>query len=130
MTYEHINSILVSKIPELKESIEEVTNYWKHERVPSHVLFAEVFYQNSFMYNLLSEECNIAIIRKVFDFFEDMANSNDAEVRNLLQVSILEYLWDDLEVLSRAHKYMHTKTRALSDELQTYLKPSTVEDMA
>ena len=118
-----INSILQNKIPELAEEIEKVYAYWKYDRTPPHVLFAEVLNQNGFMSNLLLSECNTSLIKKLFNFFEEMAFCDDEEVRNLLQVTILEYLWGDINLLNRAHKYMHPETRRLSDELQIYFNP-------
>ena len=123
MTYEIMNTILVERLPEVKDAVRKETSHWKYEEVPSHVLYEVALNQSGFMYGLLLEDSNKSLIEKVFVFFEEMASCDDREVRNLLQVSILEYLWGDFQVLSRAHKYMHPKTRILSDELQIYFKP-------
>lgn len=127
MNYTDINSILLVRMPELKSAIEKEYEWWNGEEPPPHCLYESAFNHSGFMRDLLFEEINITLINKVFDFFEDMANCDDYEVRCLLKVTLLEYLWGDFDLLNRAHKYMHTKTRELCDELQVYFKPFTPE---
>ena len=120
MTYENINSILLDRFPELADDINKETNYWKGEIVPSHILFAYAFNHSGFMASLLLAESDEMLVKRVFSFFEEMATCADVEVRNLLKVTLLEYLWGDFDLLKRARKLMHTYTRKLCDELQVF----------
>jgi len=128
MTYDNINPVLLEKLPELAREFEEEHDYWEGEKVPSHILYEKVLNHSGFMANLLLQDCDTMLIERVFDFFEEMANCDDEEVRNLLQVTILEYLWSDYEMLSCAHKYMHARTRKICDEIQAYFRPFTDEE--
>jgi len=120
MDYNSINDYLLIRIPEVKEEAEEIMQYWSPEQVPSHVFYGDTL--NRFVFKLLEEDSNKELIKKVFDFYEELAACDDEKVNNLLQVTLLEYLWDDYKVLRNAHKYMHHLTRKLSDELQVYFK--------
>lgn len=57
---------------------------------------------------------------RVFDFLEEMANCEDEEVQNLLQVGVLEVLWDDRQLYFIAHKYMHQKTADIFKRIGVY----------
>jgi hypothetical protein len=120
MTYQEINSILAERFPELSVAIKNEESFWKYEDVPSYCLYGSVV--EPFIAKLLTEETNIPLIKRFFDFFEEMSNCNDEEVKNLVQVSILESLWGNSEILNTAHKYMHPQTRMLCDELRKWFK--------
>jgi len=122
MTYDNINAVLLERLPELAVAIQKEYDYWKEEKVPSYCLYEGVLNSSGFMDNLLLEETNMELIKKVFDLYEDMATCDDVEVRNLLQVGLLEYLWSSVALLTTAHKYMHPQTRSLCDKIQAYLR--------
>ena len=72
---------------------------------------------------LLMDECQDKIqIEKVFTFLEDMAVSEDQEVRNLLQVTVLEYLRSWYLLQSRSEKLMLPETKKIFDCVKSYLK--------
>lgn len=50
-------------------------------------------------------------IEKVFSFLEDMAVSEDQEVRNLLQVTVLEYLRSWYLLQRESEKFMLSETK-------------------
>lgn len=56
----------------------------------------------------------------IFDFLEEMANCEDEEVQNLLQVGVLEVLWDDRQLYFIARKYMHQKTADIFKRIGAY----------
>jgi len=121
MNYKNINTYLYDKFPEFREKISQIEEFWYPDEIPSHVLYGDVL--NKFLFDLLKENKNTELIKRVFSFYEDLANCPDTRVQNLLQITLLEYLWDDFAVLSQAHKYMNFKTRELSNELQIYFRP-------
>ena len=73
--------------------------------------------------HLLVDECQDNIkIEKVFAFLEDMAVSEDQEVRNLLQVTVLEYLRSWYLLQSRSEKLMLPETKKIFDCVKSYLQ--------
>ena len=66
-------------------------------------------------------------IEKVFSFLEDMAVSEDQEVRNLLQVTVLEYLRSWYLLQNKSEKFMLPETRKIFDCVKSYL-PEPLQD--
>ncbi|MCM1329640.1 MAG: hypothetical protein NC253_09395 [Ruminococcus sp.] len=60
-------------------------------------------------------------VGKIFAFYERLAEYGDNEVKNLLQVTLLEYLWDDFTVYTRANKFMGEHTRKINNEIEKYM---------
>ena len=65
------------------------------------------------------------MLNKIFSFYEEMAQSQDPDVTNLLQVTLLEYLWDEKTVLNTAKQYMLPKTALLNESIRKYLYEPT-----
>jgi hypothetical protein len=59
---------------------------------------------------------NEELLRRLFGFFEDMANAVDPEVPNLLWIAIIEPLVYNKESSQRAWQYMGKKTKELARE--------------
>ena len=57
---------------------------------------------------------------QVFDMYEDFA-SGDTETQNLLQVTLLEILWDEAITYERAMELMGEKTKEIWDYIYSYL---------
>ena len=49
-------------------------------------------------------------LKELFDFFEQVSEKSDAHLMNVFQVTILEKLGDDKEILNTAKKYMGVLT--------------------
>lgn len=65
-------------------------------------------------------EKNKRMLEKTFDFFEEMASS-DEEVRELLLYSVLEKLGDDKEILNISKALMGKSTLKYSEQLENFL---------
>lgn len=77
---------------------------------------------------LAAEEPDNRRLKRAFDFLENMASSDDADVKDLLQVTVLEYLrsWHILQ--HRSENLMLPKTRKLFETVKQYLgEPSQDE---
>lgn len=61
-------------------------------------------------------------IKQVFAFLEDMATSEDQEVKDLLQVTILEYLRSWYLLQSRSEKLMLPETKKIFAHVKSYLQ--------
>ena len=121
MTYDNMNMLLQIRIPELTDHIKKETDYWKGKEVPTYCLYEGAINGSGFMVDLLTQKPNPELLSRVFGFFEEMANCEDFEVRNLLKVGILEYLWGE-KLVEVANKYMHPQTKKLCDELHVYFR--------
>lgn len=72
---------------------------------------------------LLMDECqDNNQIEKIFTFLEDMAVSEDQEVRNLLQVTVLEYLRSWYLLQNRSEKLMLPETKKIFAHVKSYLQ--------
>lgn len=60
-------------------------------------------------------------LEHIFSFLEEMARSPDEEERSLLQVAVLEALWNERFTFEAAQKYMHPETAKLFSEIGAYL---------
>lgn len=117
--------LLLSRFPELEERI---TGALEHELgdLP-HCLFADVmnpFLREYFEAHVFSGvgirrqkkvvfKATEPLVLRVFEFYEELADSEDEEVRNLLQVSLLEPLYDRKASYEGSRLFMGDKTREL-----------------
>ncbi|MCH5350127.1 MAG: hypothetical protein J1E40_12440 [Oscillospiraceae bacterium] len=119
--YSDLNaSFLCEAFPELENEICKI-DFELGEQLP-HCLLGDLF--NPLMVRLLKspEQEDILLARRIFDFYERLAEYGDEETRNLLQVTLLEYLWDDYEVYSRAVEMMGEQTRLINQGIGSYLR--------
>jgi len=120
MEYATLNDTLILRFPELASLFEEQFNLWGEEDIPPHCFYGDTL--NGYVTELLRKNNDSQQIKKVFHFYEEMANSDDAEVRNLLQVTLLEYLWDEELIYKNALENMQPKTRTINSGIGAYMK--------
>ena len=120
MTYKTINDSLISNFPELASLYKEQFDSWNSKDIPQHCFLGDIL--NSYVTGLLRENNDKQQIEKIFKFYEEMANSDDEEIKNLLQVTLLEYLWDEELIFKNALEYMQTKTREINNKIGSYLR--------
>lgn len=118
--YKDLNAkLLYDFFPEYKDLIYNI-DIELGDNVP-HSLYGNFF--NPLIKNILKNttNTNVTTAKKIFEFYEHLARSNDNDVKNLLQVTLLEYLWDDYDVYSAAIKFMGINTKILNEEINKYL---------
>jgi len=120
MNYDAVNEHLMTRFPELTLLFKEQINLWGEENILPHCFYGDTL--NYYVTELLRKNSDSQQIKKVFQFYEEMASSDDVEVRNLLQVTLLEYLWDEEIVFKNALENMQPKTRIINSEIGAYLK--------
>ena len=69
-----------------------------------------------FVKDLLRANADPDILRRVFAFFEQMAQAQDTEVVNLLHVGIFESWAADAETLAKAWNYMGEATKRIASD--------------
>jgi len=110
---------LVDVFPEfVKETAAQMT--FLEEELP-HCLYPAVLIPFLKGYFKAPDQKNDGLVERIFDFFEDLAANGDIETKNLLQVSLLEPLWDYKESYSGAVGFMRTGTKAIFDSISVYL---------
>jgi len=115
--YQEMNRILWDRFPQLRTQLSQCMS--EYECGP-HVLYEVAL--NPYVKEVLEKDNNDEKCCQVFEFFEELATSGDEEVRNLLQVTLLEALWDEKELLHKACGYMKPETRRINDEIGTYFR--------
>lgn len=62
---------------------------------------------------LLTEDMNINLLKSIFDYFEEVSNSEDSHLLNIFSITVIEILGNDRTVLEIANKYMGPRTKQL-----------------
>ncbi len=106
---------LCERFPELKDRIIS-ENKWLGENLP-HCLFGNVL--NPLVAGLLKQNDykTNSILERIFRMYEELAEYGDTETKNLLQVTLLEYLWDEYITYSRSLKLMGEHTRDINKNI-------------
>lgn len=110
---------LCLRLPELADRIIE-----ENERLGSklpHCLFGNVLDPFTAERLKSSEYKHDRLLKKIFDMYEELAELGDTETKNLLQVTLLEYLWDDYDVFTHALELMGYSTRKINDSIAEYM---------
>ncbi len=121
LDFDNIIRIMVERLPEVSERYEAEEQ--RHAEVGGQPTQYGVFWfvLQPFLEKLLDSGKDSVLLRRVFDFFEDMARSPDIEVVSLLCLEVLEWLVGQPRRLHTAWKYMGEETRKLARETaQTY----------
>ncbi len=121
LIYEDIEKVLLARFPELWELVEREFGYYYDlmtEIPEAYPIFEDVL--QGFILNLLKSDSESPELRRIFGFFEEMANSPDKNVTDLLGIAILERLVCKRDEVGHAWKYMGPKTRHLAREDARY----------
>ncbi|NDI36668.1 DUF7674 family protein [Chengkuizengella sediminis] len=118
MNKSNLSEELIMKIPELKPLYDKELDDWE-EFPGNHNVFGNVL--NPFLVELLEKKNQERLKKRIFQFFEDMALSEDDDVQNVLIVTVLEYLGDSEKCLKEARKLMGNRTLEFSKEVEKWL---------
>ena len=98
------------------------SSYKKHiseyDEFLAHIFFGDFI--NPKLLVLLEDDQDKSRIEKVFTFLERMAVEGDADVQEILMVTILERIGDEQELLDKSHYYMGKFTRETSDKIESF----------
>ena len=93
LIYEDIEKVLLSRFPELKERMQSTFGSYyvlEIEMPEAYPVFEDVL--QPFLLESIDTSANIALVKRLFEFLEEMANSTDSNVTDLLGIAILEPL--------------------------------------
>ncbi len=114
--YDDLNEkFITDRFPELTEKVYKETE--GYEEFLSHVVFGNIY--NPLTVSLLKSDdfSTDQLLKRIFEMYEEMSSEGDAEVRNLVEATLLEYLWDEKKTYDRALKMMGEKTKELWDDI-------------
>lgn len=103
--FEKMQEFLPSTKEEYVESVKE------HGEVLETVVIEDIFMHP--ILTLLSENKNPQLLERIFEYFEEIANSEEAHLINILSITVLEILGNDKTILETAKQYMGIKTAIL-----------------
>lgn len=119
--YDELNSqFFTHRFPEFEEEICKEEE-WLGEFLP-HCIFGDVL--NEKVVKLLKKEDYLQneLLHRIFSMYEDFAVQGDEETQNLLEVTLLEYLWDERVTYERALELMGGGTKRVWGHIQGYLR--------
>jgi hypothetical protein len=99
-------------VPEVRENYTELLRWWKSALPDPYNIF--LFTLEPVLMAALDSDSNTDVLTRIFRYFEDMARSEDIQVRNLFQVEILEKLVCDRSKLSAAWHHMGEESKKLA----------------
>jgi hypothetical protein len=112
LIYENIGYVLLERFPELQERAGK--DDLKAEAPLAYPLF-EIFFKE-FFFELLETSRDNPLLSRIFSFLEEMSDSPDRDVTDLLGIAILEPLVFNRDRIRRAWQYMGEKTKNLARE--------------
>lgn len=110
---------ITDRFPELTELVSIETEGFD-EFLP-HVVFANVFNGLAVSFLKLESYRQSDTLKRIFDMYEELASQGDEDTRDLVQVTLLEYLWDESITYERAKEFMGESTQELWAQID-YLK--------
>ena len=110
---------IIQRFPELKKQVEEEMEGL--DKFLPHAVFGNVF--NPFVVKLLKQDDykTNSTLKRIFEMYENLSSNGDFETKNLVQVTLLEYLWDEKITYERSMELMGEKTRVTWDNIYSYI---------
>lgn len=118
--YHELNSqFFTLRFPEFTEEIYKEEEFLG-QFLP-HCIFGDVL--NEKVVELLKKEDYIQnrLLQRIFMMYEELAVHGDEETQNLLQVTLLEYLWDEKVTYDRAFELMGDGTKEIWEYIHRYI---------
>lgn len=122
LRYPEVHRALFAAVPEIKGRYDKQASLvvdWQGR--PAQYLVIE-FVVKPLLAELLDQEKDRDLLKRVFEFFEQMACSSDREVINLLAVGVLEGMVNEPKKVSAAWKYMGSETKRMARQVARGLR--------
>ena len=115
---ESLGDELINAIPELIDEYKENRQFYSKDAFKDHLIYGHVL--NPSLMRWLEEDNNPELLTRVFDHLEDLAQSSDPAIRNVVTVTVCERIDSSERALNVAQKYMGPNTRKLADAIAEY----------
>lgn len=109
ITYENMVDKMIEALPELRSAFAKESASWTEVQGP-HIIYSFVLY-DSLKSAMNALEANQALIQRIFDFLEILANHPEEHVQEVVHNSVCENICSDEIVLQKAQKFMGKRTR-------------------
>lgn len=133
LTYENIVENLFKRFPELKqryaEDIKWIQDTFANKSSKGQTVYFDKCFCDYIGRNIVLQPENLCRLKQIFAFLEEMASSDDVDVQDLLQVTVLEYLRSWFQLQSRAQQLMGPNTLRLFNVVKQYLDEPQQEDV-
>lgn len=120
--YENLAEYLLDEFPDLRPRYEAEIKWWGDEKPGPHVVYGDIL--NPLIVDLLATRQDEERLKRVFDFLERLAKSDDVRVQEVVSVTVCEYLLRNRELLMTARRYMGQTTLRFTDEIEAFWKSS------
>jgi len=117
ITYENAAEKLVEHVPELAEAYRSELKWWGNQAPGAHVVYGDILSPHIDRLLRAGDEMNL---RRVFAFLEDLAQSEDKRVQELVAVTVCEHLGTEADLLSTSRHYMGPATLKLSRDVEKF----------
>ena len=125
-SYSEIVSILLREFPEINEQyakeIAWLKDTFQNQESEGQTSYFDHCFCDYIGHLFVDKQQDNLKIEKIFVFLENMATSRDSDVRNLLQVTVLEYLRSWYLLQSRSEKLMLPETKKIFACVKSYLQ--------
>ncbi len=125
-SYFGIVNDLLKEFPEISKNYAEeiawIKDTFKGQETGGQTIYFDRCFCDYIGYLLVDKRQDNIKIEKVFSFLEDMAVSEDQEVKNLLQVTVLEYLRSWYLLQRESEKFMLPETKKIFAHVKSYLQ--------
>jgi hypothetical protein len=120
--YNDLNEqFITDRFPELAELVSVETEGYD-EFLP-HVVFGNVFNGLAVSFLKLDSYKQCDTLKRIFDMYEELASQGDEETKDLVQTTLLEYLWDEKITFERAKEFMGESTKVLWEQIDYLSAP-------
>lgn len=110
---------MLGLFPEFERGITEQITFLEEE-LP-HCIYANVINPYLRRYFGFPNKVHEPLVQRIFDFFDDFAQNGDEKSKNLLQVSLLEPLYDSAESYYGALRLMSSETKDIFEQISEYI---------
>lgn len=125
-SYFGIVNDLLKEFPEISKNYAEeiawIKDTFKGQETGGQTIYFDRCFCDYIGHLLVDERQDNIKIEKVFSFLEDMAVSEDQEVKNLLQVTVLEYLHSWYLLQRESEKFMLPETKKIFAHVKSCLQ--------
>jgi hypothetical protein len=115
--YEELTDLLAAKVPELREEIEAVCEWWAPETPGQHVIYEDILVQ--YLIKLIEEGTADRRLQELFVFVEELAKNPDVHIQEVVAYTVLEGLLGE-DLLDYVRPFMGPATLVMSDEVEQF----------
>lgn len=115
MSEDNFFDTMLSFFPDAKQEYHDQIEYNRGKRLNT-VVIENIFVPR--LIKLLKKNEDTELLHSIFDYFEEVSNGNNERIRDAFEVTVLEVLDIDKNILAIAKQYMGSKTIELQSQVR------------